>query len=79
MEDRKIIYTIILSIWNLSKEYLFRNLNDAEWEELTEKGNELAESFMKYGTEYKDLFLKLFYTITDWKGQRQYEISKGRC
>lgn len=79
MEDRKIIYTIILSIWNLSKEYLFRNLNDAEWEELVDKGNCYAESFKKQGEEYKDLFLKLFYTITDWKGQRQYEISKGRC
>lgn len=78
MEEKKIVYAIVLSIWNLSKEYLFRNLNDEEWEELIEKGNELAESFMKHGTEYKDLFLKLFYAITDWKGQRQHEISKDR-
>ena len=43
MEEKKIVYTIVLSIWNLSKEYLFRHLNDEEWEELTEKGNELAD------------------------------------
>ena len=36
MEEKKIVYDVILSIWNLIKEHGFKQLSDEEWEHINQ-------------------------------------------
>ena len=68
MEEKKIVYSIILSVWNLAKEYDFRKLSDDEWETLTEKAKIKREEFKQHGEKFDLLFRDMYRAI-----QRYYE------
>lgn len=60
MEEKKIVYQIVIDLWNLAKEFNFQRLSDKEWELLVEKGMKLREKFVQYGTDI-DLFYREMY------------------
>lgn len=71
MEEKKIIYEIILSIWNLAKEYNFRKLTDEECGEMTEKALLEEKRFKQHGKEFDLLFRAMYGAI-----EKYYE---GKC
>ena len=56
MDEKKIIYEIIISIWGIVKEYFFHQLSDDEIENMCRKASAEAERFKQYGTTYNLLF-----------------------
>lgn len=56
MDEKKIIYEIIISIWNIVKEYFFHQLSDDEIESMCKKASAESERFKQYGETYNLLF-----------------------
>ena len=56
MDEKKIIYEIIISIWNIVKEYFFHQLSDDEIENMCRKASAEVERFKQYGETYNLLF-----------------------
>ena len=56
MQEKKIVYDIILSIWNIVKEYFFQQISDDEIENMFNQAKKEAERFKQYGETYNLLF-----------------------
>ena len=66
MEDKKIVYDIILSIWNIVKEYFFHKMSDDEIESMCKKASTEAERFKQYGKKYNLLFRRLWSAFVQY-------------
>lgn len=66
MEEKKIVYQIVIDLWNLAKEFNFQRLSDKEWELLVEKGMKLREKFMSYGKDIDLLFRGMFNAVQEY-------------
>lgn len=71
MEEKKIIYEIILSIWNIAKEVGFEKLSDKQWELLIEKANSEKDKIKEQGRDFELLFREMFFAL-----QNYYERKK---
>lgn len=71
MDEKKIVYDVVLSIWNLAKEYNFRKLTDEECGEMTEKALLEEKRFKQHGREFDLLFRAMYGAI-----EKYYE---GKC
>ena len=60
MDEKKIIYEMVLDIWNLAKKYEFQKLTDEQWEDFINSGEELRTKFMKHGKNI-DLLCRGFF------------------
>ena len=60
MDEKKIVYDIILSIWNLAKEHGFEKLSDEKWESLHEKAIQEQDKFRQHGKNIELLFRGMF-------------------
>lgn len=56
MQEKKIVYDIILSIWNIVKEYFFHQMSDDEIENMFNQAKKESERFKQYGETYNLLF-----------------------
>ena len=72
MDEKKIVYEIILSIWNLAKEHGFDKLTDEQWESLVEKAMSEREKFNQYGENIDLLFRQMYMAL-----QNYYESKKS--
>lgn len=66
MEKKKIVYEIILSIWNLAKEHGFEQLTDEQWEHFCNEANELRNNFLQYGEDADLLFRDMYKAIQNY-------------
>lgn len=66
MEEKKIVYQIVIDLWNLAKEFNFKKLSDSELDLLAEKGMELREKFVKYGKDIDLLFRGMFNAVQEY-------------
>lgn len=66
MDEKKIIYEIIISIWNLVKEYFLHKLSEEEAEAVYEKSVAEAKRFKEYGDSYNLLFRDLWLAFTKY-------------
>ena len=66
MEEKKIVYQIIIDIWNLAKEFDFKKLSDAEWEKFTSKAQELRNKFKNNGESIDLLFRDMFSALQSY-------------
>ena len=56
MNEKKIIYEIIISIWAIVKEYFFHQMSYDDTEKMFSQVKEEAERFKQYGETYNLLF-----------------------
>ncbi len=76
MEELKIIYGIISSIWKLCKKYGYKQLTDHEWESFVQDGISLQRKFREKGEEFDRLYRDLFAGLQAMyirKGEKQHE------
>ena len=66
MDEKKIIYEIILSIWNLFKKCGFQKLTDEQWEILIEEVNKERNKLIEVGNEYDLLYRDLFNAVQNF-------------
>lgn len=72
MEEKKIVYDVILSVWNLAKEHGFEKLTDEKWESLVEKATEQREHFKQYGSSIDLLFRGMFYELQNYYERKKH-------
>ena len=68
MDEKKIVYDVVLSIWNLAKEHGFEKLTEEQWESLLEKAMALEKQFKQKGETIDLLFRDMFDSL-----QKYYE------
>ena len=72
MDEKKIVYEIIISIWSLAKEHGFEKLNDNQWESLIEKSMDERNKFKQHGENFDLLFRHMYGAL-----ERYYERKKN--
>ena len=72
MDEKKIIYEIIISIWGIVKEYFFHKLSDDDTEKMFSQVKEETERFKQYGETYNLLFRGI------WSAFVQYYERKNK-
>ena len=66
MEEKKIIYDIILSVWNIVKTYFFHQLSDDDTEKMFSQVKEEAERFKQHGETYNLLFCGIWSAFVQY-------------
>lgn len=66
MDEKKIIYEIIISIWDIVKTYFFKPLSESEIDEMDSKAKSEANRFKEYGDTYNLLFRDLWLAFTKY-------------
>lgn len=72
MDEKRIVYDIITSIWNLVKEYFFHKMSDDEVESMFEKAKSEERRFKEYDNTYNLLFRDI------WSAFVRYYERKGK-
>ena len=72
MDEKRIVYDIITSIWNLVKEYFFHHMTEEEIETIWNRARQEEKRFKEYGETYRLLFSGL------WLAFVQYHERKGK-
>lgn len=78
MEEKKIVYNIILQIWNVYKDLFSdkdRKLTDDEWDNFVETVENQAKQYIPEGEEYNKLYRDMAIALTNFMSRRekQYE------
>lgn len=73
MEEKKIVYDVILSIWNLIKEHGFKQLSDEEWEHINQAANIERNKYKEYGTNIDLLFRELYFAVQNYYERKAHE------
>lgn len=71
MEELKIIYNLITSIWKLCKKYGTDKLTYGQWEAFVEDGQRTREIYLAKGSQYDMLYRGMFSAL------QEYYIQKG--
>lgn len=76
MDEKKLVYQIVLDVWDIAKRYVFgKKLSDAEWEQMIEEANKKTKEYQQKGDCYRTLFHNLYYAIEKYKAERDKEVT----
>lgn len=80
MEEKKIIYQIILDIWELTKKYVFKPLDDDGWEQFCNEAGVVSNNYRKCSKDVGMLFSDIFTAITKYKAAKDKNgVNNGSC
>ena len=71
MDEKKIVYQIVLDVWNLTKEYGFKPLSEEQWNEMIEKGDKLREKYKQQGEIFQRLFTQMFFAAQEYYATKE--------
>lgn len=71
MEEKKIVYSIILSVWNLAKEYGFEKLTDEQWESLIDKAMKQRKKLKQHGETMDLLFRDMYRALENYYERKE--------
>lgn len=72
MEEKKIVYEVIISIWNIAKEHGFDKLTDNQWESFVEKGMQENKRFKQYGESVEMLYRGMFDALQNYYERKNH-------
>ena len=72
MEEKKIVYDVILSIWNLAKEHGFDKLTDEQWESLIEKSMREQRKYSQVNTNIDKLFRDMYRALEEYYERKKH-------
>lgn len=70
MDEKKIIYQIILDIWALTKKYVFQPLDDDGWEQFCNEAGIVSNNYRECDKNIWILFSDIFTAITKYKAAK---------
>lgn len=73
MEEKKIVYDVILSIWDLAKEHGFERLTDEQWESLIEKAMQEQRKFAQFGESVDLLFRDMYRALENYYERKKHD------
>lgn len=71
MEEKKIVYEVIISIWNLVKEYFFHNMTEEEIETIWDRAKQEEKRFAEYGETYNLLFRGIWSAFVQYHERKR--------
>lgn len=74
MEEKKVVYQIILDCWEIAKKYLFIKLNDDTWNDFIQLGHSTSEKYKNCDKPTQKLFSSIFTAFVVYKETKD----KGR-
>lgn len=66
MEELKIIYGLITSVWKLIKKHGCNKLTDEQWETFVKDGMASRQAYLEKGEEYDLLYRDLFSAVQNY-------------
>lgn len=66
MDEKKIVYDIVLSIWNLAKEHGFETLTDEQWQSLIEKAMQEQRKYAQVSPSIDRLFRDMYRALENY-------------
>lgn len=66
MDEKKLVYEVIISIWEMFKKYGFEKLTDSQWENLIEDAEIKRKEFKEKGEQIELLFRDMFWCIENY-------------
>ena len=66
MDEKKIVYDVVLSIWSLAKEHGFDKLSDSQWQSLIEKATQEQRKFAQCGDNVDLLFRDMYRALESY-------------
>ncbi len=73
MDEKKILYQIVLDIWELMKKYCFIKLDDDGWQFLTDEAKALSKKYKNENENIKKLFCDIYFAFERYKTARDKE------
>lgn len=73
MDEKKVLYQIILTIWELMKKYCFIKLDDDGWQAMSDEANILSNDFKQYNENVRRLFVDIYFAFENYKAARDRE------
>lgn len=73
MEEKKIVYDVILTIWNIAKEHGFEKLTNEQWESLVEQGQKECKRFREHGNNIELLYRGMFNELRSFYERKKHE------
>ena len=78
MEEKKIIYQIILDIWGLIKKYVLQPpLDDDGWEQFINEAKSVSNNYKAYDKNIQTLFSEIFHAVEKYKASRDRKDGAG--
>ena len=77
MEEKKILYEMILELWTLIKKYCFGVLDDDGWQAMTDEANALSNKYRGQNENIKRLFCDLYFAFERYKAARDKSEREG--
>lgn len=74
MEEKKIIYQIILDIWELTKKYVFQPLDDDGWEAFCNEAGIVSNKYRDCDKNIWMLFSDIIHAVEKYKAARDKEV-----
>ena len=66
MDEKKLVYEVIISIWEMFKKYGFEKISDAQWENLIEDAEIKRKEFKEKGELIELLYRDMFLCIENY-------------
>lgn len=66
MDEKKMVYEVVLSIWNLAKDHGFECLTDEQWKSLIEKAIQGQKKFAQCGENVDLLFRDMYRALENY-------------
>ena len=71
MDEKKLVYEVIISIWEMFKKYGFEKLTDSQWENLIEDAEIKRKEFKEKGEQIELLFRDMFWCIENYYEEKR--------
>lgn len=75
MDEKQIIYEIILDIWDLFKSNVVgkQHLTDDNWKDIYSKCSGMRNKYLEKGNAYKSLFMNLLFALEKYVNEREQD------
>lgn len=70
MEEKKIIYQVIVDCWSLFKDHISEPLSEEEWEHIVKNANAKSEKYRDQGTLVWHFFRDVYTALEHYKQER---------
>lgn len=74
-EEKKIVYQIILDIWDLAKKFVFQPLDDNAWNRFIYEANKVSNKYKKHDEKTQRLFSDIYFAIEKYKTAMDKELA----
>lgn len=74
MCNKKMVYEIILTVWNIAKEHCEKKMSDDDWQKYMDATEEASKKFKQLGVDEWMLYRHLITAFTDYLEKKQKEV-----